>query len=203
MENNLVVYGQNVYVCYFGQMQGGDKGYFIQRSTNGGVTFNAPQNLGYPADCWVNNMDKVAMDVLANGWVATIVAGFHDGCTGHPDGALRFRICKPNASGGVDMMTSQELQRCGGSWLWTDDNEGVQSIDLTAHPTDPNICFVDAIDLDRTGGGENTDDVMLFKITNCTTTPSATMEFTCVPNCAGAYEGSGEDKVAYRRCCRL
>jgi hypothetical protein len=199
MENNLCVYGNNVYVAYHG-MVNNVEGYYIQRSSDGGVTFHAPQNFNYPVNCWPNNMDLICIDTLANGWVIVVNAGFYDNCTNHPDGRMRYTICKPNASGGVDFEPVRYLARCVG-YLYTDENEGVQSLDITAHPTDPNICYVSAIDLDATTGSEATDDLMLWKLWNLTTTPTQSVEFTVVPDCAGAQHGSGEDKAHIDSIC--
>ena len=48
MENNLAVHGDNVYVCYYGSISGYEN-YWIQRSNDGGVTFNTPQSFDNPA----------------------------------------------------------------------------------------------------------------------------------------------------------
>jgi hypothetical protein len=201
MENNLCVYGNNVYVAYFGKIDNVE-GFYIQRSTNGGVTFNAPQKFSYSVRCTsCRDNDFITIDTLANGWVGVFTASYYDNCTNTGQVAVRFTICKPNGSGGVDIGSPIILSRAVQGHFSTQPGDGFQSVDIVAHPTDPNICFIDTIDLDNTGGSDGPDDLSLWKITNITTTPVATLEFTVVPPLSGSPPESGSDKAHVDAAC--
>ncbi len=201
MENNLCVNGDDVYVVYHGQIDGNES-FFIQRSADGGVTFNAPQDFGYPVHCigCIDN-DFIAMDVLVNGWVCVASFSYHDGCGSTTRAKVRFTICKPNGSGGLDMDPPITLIRARGDVFSTQNGDGFQSVDVAAHPSDPDICFVDAIDLDHAGGSDGPDDTSIWKVYDITTNPTETIEFAVVEPVCGAPPESGHDKAHMDAAC--
>jgi hypothetical protein len=146
-------------------------------------------------------MEFVTMDILANGWVGVGSFAYPDNCNPNYRAEVRFTICKPNGSGGLDIGSPLLLQRWQQGYFSTQNGDGFQSVDVAAHPTDPNICYVDCIDLDNVGGVDGPDDTSLWQIYNITTTPIQTLEFLVVPPPTGAPAESGQDKAHMDAVC--
>ena len=201
MENNLCVYGNNIYIIYHGSVNNVE-GFYIQRSSDGGATFNEPQNFNYRVNCTSSeNADFISFDILANGWVGVGAFSYHNNCSSSNQAEVRFSVCKPNASGGVDIGTPITLLRPNNDFFAIATGEGFQNVDVAAHPTDPNICYVTAIDLDNAGGSDGPDDTSLWKITNITTTPTGSYEFAVVDPVGNAPPESGSDKAHIDSVC--
>ena len=94
-----------------------------------------------------------------------------------------------------------ELIRARGDVFSTQPGDGFQSVDVAAHPSDPDICYVDAIDLDHAGGSDGPDDTSLWKVYNITTNPTETIEFAVVEPVCGAPPESGHDKAHMDAAC--
>jgi hypothetical protein len=201
MENNLCVHGDNVYVIYHGVV-GGVEDFWIQRSSDGGVTFCYPQRFNCKMNCTSSPHNEfVSMDILANGWVGVATFAYNDNCL--PSGTeakVRFWPVTPDGDTGVNIGSYKALDRATGRFA-VSNNEGIYTVDVAAHPTDPDVCFVDAIDLDGGFVGDGPDDTSLWKITNITDSPVATIEFAVVEPVCGAPPESGHDKAHMDAVC--